>query len=220
MSRPYPLTVQLTDRGHLFSLPFPSTLLFPSFSLVKHSSFAVSNHVTIDVNPALRGLKQTVDKKQVCRVRQGALRGCNNDERGGRRKRGEREKSRERSCARSRCHFRSSFFFLSALWRLFHSSVRLHSRQLGIFRSTLDIVFAASRVSFSLKIPSARRRDGLPILPSLSFSIPSWSRCYETNTNTIENLTFACIFRLSEWIEDINNKVGTWYKNLFLIRKN
>lgn len=60
-----------------------------------------------------------------------------------------------------------SFFLFFFLLR------RLYSQQLGISRATLDIVFAASRVSFSLEILPARRRARIPILPvslPLSFS--------------------------------------------------
>lgn len=50
---------------------------------------------------------------------------------------------------------------------------RLYSQQLGISQATLDIVFAASRVSFSLEILSAPRRapPSVPILLLLSLSI-------------------------------------------------
>lgn len=65
-----------------------------------------------------------------------------------------------------------SFFRLSLplLRHLFFFLLRrLYSQQLGISRATLDIVFAASRVSFSLEILSARRRACIPILRLSSF---------------------------------------------------
>lgn len=78
--RPEPPFLSFPISLSLSSFFFSLFLYFPSSSVVKHSSFTVSNRVTIDVNPALGRLKQAVDKKQVCRVRQGAqLRGCSND---------------------------------------------------------------------------------------------------------------------------------------------
>lgn len=89
---------------------------------------------------------------------------------------GGRRRAREKSVSFS--FFRLSLssspapFFFSLFHLLLSLSVslapllprRLYSQQLGISQATLDIVFAASRVSFSLEILSAPRRAS----PSLS----------------------------------------------------
>lgn len=171
MPRPYPRSLaDHPEESRPFSLFFSISTLHHPPCPVQHSPFTASIRVASDANPALRRLKHAVDKKQVCRVRQGALAGC----------------KREYNCGRTRMNDRkgkrssrepgviSILLPSSSLpYRLLHPSVRFHSRQLGIFRITLDIVFAASRVSFSLEIPSARRRDGLssPVPFSIPFAI-------------------------------------------------
>lgn len=95
----------------------------------------------------------------------------------------------EEGLERSRCHFHSSAFLFPLLRHLFFPSFspffiffslplslspllprRLYSQQLGISQATLDIVFAASRVSFSLEILSAPRRASPSLSPSPSSS--------------------------------------------------
>lgn len=120
--------------------------------------------------PALRRLKHAVDKKQVCRVRQGArarggkeVEGATTGEQELNDKKGKRKLSRAGVIS----------ILLPSSSRLYSSSppssVRFHSRQLGIFRLTLDIVFAASRVSFSLEILSTRAATRRLILPQCPF---------------------------------------------------
>lgn len=58
---------------------------------------------------------------------------------------------KEREVLESRCHFHSSSSSSFLLYHLLHPSVRFRSRQLGVFRPTLDIVFAASRVELSAR---------------------------------------------------------------------
>lgn len=79
--------------------------------------------------------------------------------------RGRRGRAGEKSVSFS--FFRLSLPLLRHLF--FFLLRRLYSQQLGISRATLDIVFAASRVSFSLEILSARRRACIPILRLSSF---------------------------------------------------
>lgn len=79
MPRPYPRSLaDHPKESRPFSLFFSiSTLHRPPF-LAQHSPFTASIRVASDANPALRRLKHAVDKKQVCRVRQGGCkRGCN-----------------------------------------------------------------------------------------------------------------------------------------------
>lgn len=107
---------------------------------------------------------------------------------------GGRRRAREKSVSFSffRLSLSSSpapffFFPLSPLFPFFSSSFlslsfsllprRLYSQQLGISQATLDIVFAASRVSFSLEILSAPRRAS-PSLSSSSSTSSSFSASF------------------------------------------
>lgn len=99
---------------------------------------------------------------------------------------------KERGALESRCHFHSfSFFFFPSLpssppFRPVSLStiryISTHPRH--CFRGISSELFA--RDSF---------HDETAYPPPVPFSIPSRSRCYETNASTIENSTrFVCAF--------------------------
>lgn len=189
MPRPYPRSLADHPRGepsflsfllYLRSsscpLPPPSPPPFPHRALTLHR---LNPRRLRARTPVLRRLKHAVDKKQVCRAKRGAHVRQEGARRQGAISGGGRRGVNDRGGKRSSREPVSFPFFLLLLSlslslprRLLHLSVRFHSRQLGIFRPTLDIVFAASRVSFSLEIPSAWRRDGLSTSSTLFHPLP------------------------------------------------